>query len=382
MIPSPDGPQRRTLLIYGAELTAAQYSDLHPFRHERAAVFRELLHRYYDLKSIAVESPAPINEELLYLFHTRPYIELLKKADKGEFDRAMLDAGLGTDDNPVFRGMFRTLLLIAGGTYRGAMALAEGEAQTVFDPLAGLHHAKPDHASGFCYVNDIAVAMTALVRMGLRVASVDIDVHHGDGVQEAFYGTERALTISFHEYGAAFFPMTGLEIETGIGRGTGYNVNIPLRAGTDDDVYVPAFEAIVPPLLGAFKPDVVFAQIGGDLHREDPLAHLNVTANGYKRVVEAIVAASPKLIAMGGGGYNVYKTASLWAVAWSVLSGTAPEDKFTGLVGGMMYGPEATAGKLDEPPFVLNGVEKELCADRAARAVNYIKENVFPVHGI
>ena len=112
--------------------------------------------------------------------------------------------------------------------------------------------------------------MTALVRMGLRVASVDIDVHHGDGVQEAFYGTERALTISFHEYGAAFFPMTGSEIETGIGRGTGYNVNIPLRAGTDDDVYVPAFEAIVPPLLGAFKPDVVFAQIGGDLHRDGP----------------------------------------------------------------------------------------------------------------
>ena len=155
-----------------------------------------------------------------------------------------------------------------------------------------------------------------------------------------------------------------------------------MRAGTDDDVYVPAFEAIVPPLLGAFKPDVVFAQIGGDLHREDPLAHLNVTANGYKRVVEAIVAASPKLIAMGGGGYNVYKTAALWAVAWSVLSGTAPEDKFTGLVGGMMYGPEVTTGQLDEPAFVLNGVEKELCADRAARAVNYIKENVFPVHGI
>ena len=374
----------KTLLIYGDELAGVEYSESHPLRHVRAALFRELLHRYYDLRAdgVAVEKPVPLDEELLYLFHVKHYIDVLKKADRGEFDYTMLAAGLGSDENPIFRGMFGTLLSVAGGTYQGAMALASGEAQVVFDPLAGFHHAKPDHASGFCYVNDMAIAMTALARMGLRVASVDIDVHHGDGVQEAFYGTDRVLTISLHESGGTLFPGTGFETEIGVGAGKGYNVNIPFRSGTDDEVYVSAFEAVVPPLLRAFRPDIVFAQIGGDLHREDRLAHLNITSHGYMRVVAAIRDLSPKVLAMGGGGYNIFRTAALWAAAWSVLSGNKPEDKFTGVVGGMMYGPEATAGQLDDPPFVLEGPEKELCAAYAARVVKYIKENVFPLHGL
>ncbi len=196
------------MLIYGDELAGTEYSESCPFRHVRATLFRELLHRYYDLQpdGVTVEKPVPLDEELLYLFHVKHYIDLLKKADKGEFDHTMLAAGLGTDENPVFKGMFHTLLSVAGGTYRGAMALAAGEAQVVFDPLAGFHHARPDHASGFCYVNDMAIAMTAMTRMGLRVASVDIDVHHGDGVQDAFYETDRVLTISLHESGGRSFP--------------------------------------------------------------------------------------------------------------------------------------------------------------------------------
>lgn len=159
-------------------------------------------------------------------------------------------------------------------------------------------------------------------------------------------------------------------------------MNLPLRAGTDDEIYVSAFEAVVPPLLASFRPDVVFALIGGDVHRDDFLAHLNLTSNGYKRVVSGIKALSPKILAMGGGGYDIYRTAALWTVAWSVLSGAEPEDKFTGLVGGMMYGPESKAGSLEEPPFVLEGREKELCAEHAHRVVSYIKGHVFPIHGL
>ncbi|MGD0230269.1 MAG: hypothetical protein ABSC19_07915 [Syntrophorhabdales bacterium] len=262
------------------------------------------------------------------------------------------------------------------------MELAEGRADTVFDPIAGLHHAKRDHASGFCYVNDVAVAIADLVRKGFRVASVDVDVHHGDGVQEAFYATDRVLTISVHESGTTLFPGTGFETEIGVGEGKGYNVNLPLRAGTDDEVYLSAFEAVVPPLLEWFRPDIVFAVIGADTHREDHLANLNLTSNGYKRVVARIRKLSPRIMAMGGGGYNVYRTASLWAVAWSALQGIEPEDKFTGLVGGMMYGPEAKAGSLEDAPFVLQGPEKEMCAQEAARVVRYIRETVFPLHGL
>ena len=372
------------VLIYGDELANSEYTESHPFRPVRARLFMELLHRYFYLEEdgCRIERPEPLDEALLYLYHRRSYIELLKKAGKGEFVPEMLHAALGTDENPVFKGMFELALTVAGGTFQGARLLSEGGAAIVFDPISGLHHAKRDHASGFCYVNDVAVAITDLVRKGQRIASIDIDVHHGDGVQEAFYATDRVLTISLHESGKTLFPGTGFETEIGVGEGRGYNVNLPLSAGTDDEVYLSAFEDVVPPLIERFRPDIVFAQIGADTHREDFLAHLNLTSRGYKQTVSRIKDLSPKLMAMGGGGYNIFRTAALWTLAWSVLSGVAPEDKFTGLVGGMMYGPEAKAGSLEDAPFVLEGLDREQCSGEAERVVRYIRETVFPLHGL
>ena len=372
------------VLIYDDQLASTEYTPSHPFKPVRAKLFMELLHRYCDISDerFALKRPEPLDEELLYLFHDRAYIDLLKMAERGEFSPDMVQAGLGTDENPIFRGMFQLALTIAGGTHGGAMLLAEGEARAVFDPISGLHHAGRRRAAGFCYVNDINIAIAELVRMGRRIAYVDIDVHHGDGVQEAFYATDRVLTISLHESGETLFPGTGFETEIGIDKGRGYNVNIPLRAGTDDEVYMEAFEAVVPPLVERFRPDIVFAQIGADTHRDDKLAHLNLTSNAYKQVVSRINELSPRIMAMGGGGYNVYKTAALWTLAWSVLIGTEPEDKFTGLVGGMMYGPEAEAGSLEDLPFSLTGREKELCQAQVQRVVEYLKKTVFPIHGL
>jgi len=372
------------VLIYDDQLASAEYTPSHPFKPVRAKLFMELLHRYCDISDerFTMKRPEPLDEELLYLFHERAYINLLKMAERGEFSPDMVQAGLGTDENPIFRGMFQLALTIAGGTHGGARLLAEGAARAVFDPISGLHHAGRRRAAGFCYVNDINIAIAELVRMGRRVAYVDIDVHHGDGVQEAFYATDRVLTISLHESGETLFPGTGFETEIGIDKGRGYNVNIPLRAGTDDEVYVEAFEAVVPPLVERFRPDIVFAQIGADTHRDDQLAHLNLTSNAYKQVVSRINELSPRIMAMGGGGYNVYKTAALWTLAWSVLIGTEPADKFTGLVGGMMYGPEAEAGSLEDLPFSLTGREKELCQAQVQRVVGYIKKTVFPIHGL
>jgi acetoin utilization protein AcuC len=326
--------------------------------------------------------PEPLSEELLCLFHDKHYLDLLKKANDGYFEHEMLAAGLGTDENPVFKGMFSLALAIAGGTFEGASLLFEDKARCVFNPVSGLHHAGRAHASGFCYVNDIAVAISGLLEKGQRVAYIDIDVHHGDGVQDAFYDTDRVLTISLHESGESLFPGTGFETEIGVGAGKGFNINVPLRAGTDDEIYVSSFDAIVPPLIRRFRPDIVFAQIGGDTHREDRFAHLNLTSNGYKEVVGKINELSPKILVMGGGGYNVYKTAGLWTLAWSVFVGAEPQDKFTGLVGGMMYGPEADVGTLEDAPFSLQGPEKELCRAHADRVVRYIQTNTFPIHQI
>lgn len=374
----------RNILIYSYQLANAEYTPSHPFKPIRAKIFLELLHRYYHLHDgdFEIVNPEPLREELLYLFHDRRYVEMLKSANDGHFEHEMLGAGLGTEENPVFKGMFNLALDIAGGTWKGASLLLEDKARCVFDPVSGLHHAGKAHAAGFCYVNDIAVAICGLLEKGQKVAYVDIDVHHGDGVQDAFYETDRVLTISLHESGETLFPGTGLETEIGGGTGKGYNVNVPLRAGTDDEIYVSAFDAVVPPLIKSFRPDIVLAQIGGDAHRDDRFANLNLTSNGYKEVVGKINALSPKILAMGGGGYNVYKTAGLWTLAWSALVGAEPQDKFSGLVGGMMYGPEADAGSLEDPPFRLEGPEKELCRAHADRVVTYLQQHIFPIHGI
>jgi acetoin utilization protein AcuC len=372
------------VLIYCDELANAEYSPTHPFKPLRAKLFLELLNRYYHVHgaNFRMERPEPLKEDLLYLFHDKSYIDLLKKAEKGEFDLQMLEAGLGTEENPVFTGMFDLALTVAGGTYEGAMLLTEGSTDMVFNPIGGLHHAGQNYAAGFCYINDIAIAIKALLRLGLRVAYVDIDAHHGDGVQEAFYDTNQVLTISVHESGDTLFPGTGFETEIGAGKGRGYNVNVPLAGGTDDEVYLYAFHAIVPPLLQHYKPDIVLAQIGGDSHKDDPLSHLNLTSTGYRQAVAGIRNYSPKILAMGGGGYNIHKTAALWTLAWSALTGDEPWDKFTGLVGGMMYGPEADAGNLEDYPFVLEGEAKERCIENAKKVVRYLKETVFPIHGI
>ena len=350
----------------------------------RAKLFVELLNRFYLMfeDNQKIIDPVPIDEELLYLFHDRQYIEVLKKADAGEFTMDMLWAELGTGDNPVFKGMYDFVLTVAGATCQGANMLLDDGVRMAFNPVGGLHHAGKDHAEGFCYVNDIAIAVTDLVSKGKKIAYLDIDAHHGNGVQDAFYQTDKVLTISLHESGETLYPGTGFEKEIGEDEGRGYTVNVPFRSGTDDEVYLFAFEAVVPPLMERFKPDILVAQIGGDSHKDDPLANLNLTSNGYKRMFQRMNGFAPKLLALGGGGYNVFKTAALWTIAWAVFCGLEPVDQYAGLVGGMMFGPEAEAGNLDDAPYVLEGAEKEACFEQARRVVAYLQKTVFPIHGI
>ena len=372
------------VLIYSSDLTGHEYKPSHPFKPMRARIMYELMNRY-DLiseENQRIVAPALMDEELLYLFHTREYIELLKKGEKGEFSVEMFQAGLGLDDNPLFKAMFKYALEASSGTYQGAMMLYRGDARFVFNPFGGFHHAGRDCAGGFCYINDIAITIADLVRRGQRVAYVDIDAHHGDGVQDAFYETDKVLTISFHESGETLYPGAGFEVETGAKEGNGYNVNVPLRAGTDDEVYLLAFESLFPPLVKKFKPDIVVATIGCDTHRNDPLAHLNLTSNGYKKVISIINELSPKTLALGSGGYNVFKTAALWTLAWATFCGLEPRDLHSGVIGGMMYGPEVDAGQLDDPPYIIEGWEKEQCLIHARRVIDSIRNSIFPLHGI
>lgn len=375
---------RDSIFIYSPELVKVEFSPSHPFKPVRAKLMLELMNRYglaYD-SDVRIVEPRSIDEHLLSLFHDPAYLRLLKGADQGRFDDEMVYAGLGSGDNPVFKGMYEFSLLVCGATREGSLLVANNEARVAFNPVGGLHHAGKDHASGFCYVNDIAIAIHELVNKGFRVAYVDIDVHHGNGVQDAFYDTDRVLTISIHESGETIYPGTGFETEIGIEKGKGFNVNIPLREGSDDEVHSYAFEAVVPPIVEKFKPDIVFAQIGADTHKDDPLGHLNLTSRGYKRAIELIKGFSPRLVVMGGGGYDIHKAAALWTLAWSVLCGIRPVDQYAGLIGGMMFGPEVSAGSLDDPPFLSSEAEQDACFAYAERVVRSIRDTVFPLHGL
>ena len=372
------------ILFYSDVLASFDYGSYHPFKPLRAKLFYELLNRYALIfeANQKILCPKKLDEGLLRLFHTAKYIELLHLSNQGEFTINMLDFGIGGSDNPIVVGMLDFALKAAGATYDGAMMLARGEASIVFNPHGGFHHARSDFAEGFCYVNDIAIAIAALIKQGKRVAYCDIDAHHGNGVQEAFYEDHRVLTISLHESGQSLYPWGGFVEETGSGPGKGFNVNIPFHAGTDDDIYLSVFDAVVPPLIGAFKPDILFIECGGDAHKDDPLAHLNLTSRSYETVLKTLKNLCPRIMATGGGGYDAHKTAALWALAWATLCGIKMNDSFAGLVGGMMYGPESRISRLEDDPYVVTGPKKQQCQREADRVLAYIRKEIFPLHGL
>ena len=386
--------------IYSEEFSKFEYSSSHPFKPVRAKLTLDLCRRYglVDWPWIRILPPQPTDFQTLAEFHDETYLKVLKAIDSDAVARELwpdllskedlkgeprlLKYGLGTEDNPVFSGVYDFSLLTAGATLLGARKIASGEIQVAFNPVGGFHHAGRDHAEGFCYVNDIAVAVIQLLKQGLRVAFVDIDAHHGNGVQDAFYGDDRVLVISFHQNGKDIYPWSGFENEIGEGRGKGFTVNVPLPAGTDDEIFEHAFGEMVPPLLGAFKPDIVIAELGADTHLSDPLSDLNLTNLGYSRVVEKLAAMSPRLLALGGGGYDLYKTARNWTLAWAALNGLEPRDEFAGVVGGMMFGPEADAGEIYDKKFVTGGLAKEQIRREVDRVLAALKNTVFPLHQI
>lgn len=388
--------------IYSDELANFEYSSTHPFKPIRAKLTLDLCSRYNLIERpwIRLVKPKPLSFEILAEFHDEAYLKTLQAVDPAAtanelfsdvthnprgglaIDPKILEYELGTEDNPIFAGVYDYAALASGATFMGAKMVESGEVQVAFNPVGGFHHAGRNHAEGFCYVNDVAVTITHLLKEGLRVAFVDIDAHHGNGVQDAFYRDNRALVISLHESGRDIYPWSGFENEIGEGQGRGYNVNVPLPQKTDDEAFLRAFEEIVPPLLDAYAPDMVIAELGADTHIADPLTHLSMTNHGYCRAVKKITEHAPRILALGGGGYDIYKTARSWTLAWAILNNLEPRDEYAGIIGGMMFGPEIEAGDLYDKTVYTTGVVKERINKEIDRIIEYIKQNVFPIHKI
>jgi acetoin utilization protein AcuC len=282
----------------------------------------------------------------------------------------------------VFPGVWDCARLVAGGSLLAADLVARGEVDRAFHFAGGLHHAVDQRASGFCYVNDAVLAIMRLRERGLRVAYVDIDAHHGDGVQAAFYRDPNVLTISTHERGERLFPGTGFVSESGEGAGEGYSVNLPLEAYTDTSVYLPAFEEVVPPLLHAFRPDVVVAQLGIDAHRTDPLTHLALDIQGFAKAVRRITELSPQLVALGGGGYDLQNVARGWTAAWAVINGVELPAELPA-----SYADDARAAGFrvktlwDDPVVIPEDIQVAVKA-YVDDQVSNVRETIFRHHGL
>lgn len=304
-----------TAFIYSDSYQGYNFSPWHPMQPVRLLLTAELI-RAYGITArpgCATIAPRLATDGELALVHDPAYIAKVREvSEPGAPAGVGVGWGLGTSDNPVFPRMHEAAATIAGASLLGVQKIMAGELDHAFNVAGGLHHAQRDRASGFCIYNDVAVAIAWLrQRHGVRVAYIDIDAHHGDGVQNAFYADPDVMTISLHESGRSLFPGTGFTDETGTGAARGAAVNLPLAPGTTDDIFLAAFDALVPPLVSRFKPDIIVTQNGCDGHWDDPLTHLSLTLSGYRQIWQRLHAlahdsSGGRWLATGGGGYQAF----------------------------------------------------------------------------
>ncbi|MET4662781.1 MULTISPECIES: acetoin utilization protein AcuC [Streptomyces] len=317
----------RTQLMWDEAVTGYDFGRDHPMDPVRLALTRSLVGALGLDREVRVVAAKAAGESTLRLVHREDYIAAVRvaSADPAAADQSY---GLGTVDDPAFAGMHEVSALIAGQSVGAAEAVWRGDAAHAVNFAGGLHHAMPGAASGFCVYNDAALAIARLLELGAeRVAYVDVDVHHGDGVQAAFWEDPRVLTVSLHEHPRTLFPQTGWPEETGADSAEGSAVNVALPAGTGDAGWVRAFHSVVPELLADFRPQVLVTQHGADTHFEDPLAHLAVSLDAQRAVQVACHElaheyADGRWVALGGGGYAVVEVVPR---SWTHLVGIAAE---------------------------------------------------------
>ncbi len=332
-----------------------------------------------------IDRVEPVERPVLESFHRPSYLDFVAAAGRSK-NPPSLDGG----DTPGFPGCYETSARLVAGTVR-ALGLVMSENRPAFQPGGGLHHARPDRASGFCIFNDLAVAIAQAIRDGHRVAYIDIDAHQGDGVMYGFYDSGRVLDIDFHEDGRTLFPGTGFPSETGRGDGAGLKVNIPLLRGSGDAVLLPIFRRVVPPLLRSFRPDLLVVQHGIDGHFRDYLAHLQYTRKSYIEIDRTLLALARevtggRVLVTGGGGYHHTPVSRALARAGLIFSGGEPPDEnaempeawrryFSSRVG---EPAPRTWGEGPEPPYSGLGPE---AADRLVAVLEQELGQRFPPPG-
>ena len=376
------------LVWYGDDAPWYDHGGGHPLRPARVLLTRQLIHDYGLVDGGRVkETPArDATDDELRLVHTDPYVDAVRRAGHGErgpWGRF----GFGPGDNPIFPDMHEASARVAGASIAAAEAVWTGRAQHAFNPAGGLHHALPDRASGFCVYDDPAIAIAWLLAHGAeRIAYVDVDVHHGDGVQWIFYDEPRVLTVSLHQDGRTLFPGTGSVDETGSGDAEGTKVNVPLPPFTGDDGWLRAFNEIVPPLVEAFRPQVLVTQLGCDSHYTDPLANMALTTAAYRETAGVLHdlahrAAEGRWLATGGGGYQ-----------WAAVVPRAWTTYFAEMAGAVELPDELPAAWIERAereaghtlPHTISEPAPTGTADpeAVASSIQAVRSRIFPAHGL
>ncbi|MCD6526799.1 MAG: acetoin utilization protein AcuC [Desulfuromonas sp.] len=374
----------RFALIYSSRFSNYSYGEFHPFKVDRYRLTYELMGHCGLLtkpQMIEVECPL-VEEELLLNFHRPDYLKTLREFSADDEVHANFFYGLGDVENPVFKGLYDWARLMCGGTVEAVRQVVDEGRRAAFSMAGGWHHAHSARASGFCYLNDAAVAINQLLARGKRVVYVDIDAHHGDGVQQAFYNSDQVMTISIHENGKDFYPYSGFVDEVGEGAGYGYSVNIPLLPHSDDLIFEQACQRVILPLIKAFQPDVLVTQMGADPLRTDPLTRLECTTAFMEYAGRVFLDTNIPWVAVGGGGYNRLNVARAWTLLWATMIGETVDDHFPEPFQATVVQLGEEGELLRDPPHLAAPDDFSRAQQQLDRNVSFLERHIFPLFGL
>ncbi|XP_070381498.1 histone deacetylase 3 isoform X1 [Dermacentor albipictus] len=313
--------KKNVMYFWDPDVGNFHYGPGHPMKPQRLSVTHSLVMHYGLFKKMQVFRPYHASSHDMCRFHSEEYIDFLERVTPQNiqtFTKSLSHFNVG-DDCPVFDGLYDFCSMYTGASLEGAVKLNNECCDIAINWSGGLHHAKKFEASGFCYVNDIVIAILELLKYHPRVLYIDIDIHHGDGVQEAFYLTDRVMTVSFHKYGNYFFPGTGDMYELGAESGRYYSVNVPLKEGIDDASYFQVFKPVIQGVMEFFQPSCIVLQCGADSLAGDRLGCFNLSIRGHGECVKFIRELGLPLLVLGGGGYTVRNVARAWTYETSLL---------------------------------------------------------------
>jgi acetoin utilization protein AcuC len=381
----------RAALVHDLALEAYGFGNDHPFNPLRIRMTLELCEALGLFDGYPWVEPEMAEETDLLTVHSLTYVRLVQQAAAGLVDLMELAPyGIGTSDNPVIPRVHEAGAHVVGAVMKACRLVMSGEYDHALCISGGLHHALRARASGFCFYNDAGVAIARLKeeRPGIKVAYVDTDAHHGDGVQWMFYDDPQVLTVSMHESGRYLFPGTGGVEEKGRNGGVGYSVNAPLEPFTDDESWIECFEAVVPKALRAFKPDLILSQNGCDAHKLDPLTHLSATMRIYEHVPRRMHELAHELcegrwVATGGGGYDIWRVVPrAWTALWAAVSHQELPEKAAAdwLAKWSRMSPvKLPALMFDDPRDYPRGPRQRQISDANRRTVEAVLEQVLPL---